>query len=75
MSDYRCTGGHDKCMEMLPSPDCPYCEDATGYQQKIADAATEAQREAKAYTDRGLLEAIYILLRRDAIIVEREQAP
>jgi hypothetical protein len=31
-------------------------------------AATEAQQEAKAYTNRGLLEAIYILLRRNEIM-------
>lgn len=25
-SDYRCVHGHDKCNEMYPGPDCPYCE-------------------------------------------------
>ena len=24
--EYRCVQGHDKCAEMYPGPDCPYCE-------------------------------------------------
>lgn len=23
---YRCVHGHDKCAEMYPGPECPYCE-------------------------------------------------
>jgi hypothetical protein len=23
---YHCVNGHDRCHEMLPGPDCPYCE-------------------------------------------------
>lgn len=36
-------------------------------------AATSAQIEARAFTDRGLLEAIYILLRRDDILRRLDQ--
>jgi hypothetical protein len=36
--------------------------------QWLAEAATEAQREAKAFSDRGLMEAIYILLRRNELM-------
>lgn len=24
--EYRCIHGHDKCAEMYPGPECPYCE-------------------------------------------------
>ena len=24
--EYRCVHGHDKCSEMYPGPECPYCE-------------------------------------------------
>lgn len=24
--EYRCVHGHDKCAEMYPGPECPYCE-------------------------------------------------
>ncbi len=36
--------------------------------EAMRHAATEAQNEAKAYTDRGLLEAIYILIRRNELM-------
>lgn len=26
MSEYRCTRGHDRCDQMIPGPECPYCE-------------------------------------------------
>ena len=26
MSDYRCVHWHDRCNQMYPGPDCPYCE-------------------------------------------------
>lgn len=26
MTEYRCVQGHDKCAEMYPGPECPYCE-------------------------------------------------
>ena len=24
--EYKCVHGHDRCDQMLPGPDCPYCE-------------------------------------------------
>jgi len=24
--EYKCINGHDKCKEMLPCKECPYCE-------------------------------------------------
>lgn len=38
------------------------------FSAQVRAAATEAQNEAKAYTDRGLLEALYIMLRRNEIL-------
>ena len=26
MQKYKCINGHDRCAQMLPGPDCPYCE-------------------------------------------------
>lgn len=26
MTEYRCVNGHDRCDQMYPGPDCPYCE-------------------------------------------------
>jgi len=39
----------------------------TPFGEFIREIATAAQGEAKAYSDRGLLEAIYILLRRNEL--------
>lgn len=69
MSDleYRCVHGHDKCAEMYPGPECPYCERITDLERAYAlvhsdpehiEAALAAARREGAEEMRKQCEAV-----------------
>lgn len=52
MSDWqhiRCVGGHDRCNQMYPSPECPYCERIPRRRKEIdAERLDREERERAA---------------------------
>lgn len=45
MTNYKCVGGHDLCLTMLPSPNCPYCEKIVKPSEEALEAADAAMTE------------------------------
>jgi DNA-directed RNA polymerase subunit RPC12/RpoP len=45
MTDYRCVNGHDRCDQMYPGSNCPYCERIVRKRKKAPAASMLLIRE------------------------------
>jgi hypothetical protein len=48
MSDWKCVHGHDRCDQMYPGPDCPYCERIPRRRKESDAVATVREKECEA---------------------------